>query len=126
LSGKYTRDAAAQGRLAQWGGAPEWKQKIAQAVTDMAQEIGHSPSQVALNWVRQQPGVVIPIVGAKRVEQVQDNLGCVAFTLSAEHLARLDEASKIEYGFPYDFLRSDEIRTIVYGGVFDRIDNHRA
>jgi len=86
LSGKYTRDAAAQGRLAQWGGAPEWKCKIAEAVTDLAQEIGHSPSQVALNWVRQQPGVVIPIVGAKRVEQAQDNLGCVAFTLSAEHL----------------------------------------
>lgn len=125
LSGKYNQDTAAQGRLAQWGGAPEWKRKIAQAVTDLARELGHSPSQVALNWVRQQPGVVIPIVGAKKVEQIQDNLDCVEFTLSPEHLARLDVASKIEYGFPYDFLRSNEIRNIVYGGAFDRIDNHR-
>jgi aryl-alcohol dehydrogenase-like predicted oxidoreductase len=125
LSGKYNQDAAAQGRLAQWGGAPEWKRKIAQAVTEVAYEIGRTPSQVALNWVRQQPGVVLPILGAKKVEQIKDNLACVEFTLSPEYLARLDEVSKIEYGFPYDFLRSDEIRNIVYSGMFDQIDDHR-
>ena len=47
-------------------------------------------------------------------------------TLSAEHLARLDAASKIELGFPHDFLASGEIENIVYGGMFDKIDNHRS
>jgi diketogulonate reductase-like aldo/keto reductase len=81
---------------------------------------------VALNWVRQQPGVVIPIIGAKRVSQLEDNLGCLNFTLTAEQLAQLNDISKIELGFPYDFLTSEQVQDLVFGGTYSKIDNHRA
>ncbi|GAA3332930.1 hypothetical protein GCM10020331_094960 [Ectobacillus funiculus] len=66
-------------------------------------ELAVSPAQVAINWVRQQAGTVIPLIGAKREEQMKDNLGSMAFRLSETHLTQLNEASKIELGFPHDF-----------------------
>ena len=80
---------------------------------------------MAFNWVRQQPGVIIPLIGARTLAQIQDNLGCLDFTLAPEQLARLDEVSKIELGFPHDFLASDGCRDLVFGGTYDLTDNHR-
>jgi aryl-alcohol dehydrogenase-like predicted oxidoreductase len=125
LTGKYNRDASAEGRAALWGNISEKNLRIAQAVSEIAEQIGRSPSQVALNWVRQQPGVIIPIIGAKKVAQAKDNLACLDFTLSEEQLARLAEVSRIELGFPYDFLTSEGVRDLVFGGTFAQIDNHR-
>lgn len=126
LSGKYNQNASAEGRAALWGSISEKNLHIAKTVTEVAAEIDRTPAQVALNWVRQQPGVIIPIIGAKKETQVKDNLACLEFSLSAEHLARLDEVSKIELGFPYDFVSSPGIRDLIYGGTFDKIENHRA
>lgn len=127
LSGKYNQDSSAQGRAARSAAdVPTWKLKIAQEVIDIAQSLGRTPSQVAINWVRQQPGVIIPILGAKLVDQALDNLGCLDFSLSPEHLARLDAVSKIDYGFPYSFLASENVRDLVYAGTYPQIDNHRA
>lgn len=80
-----------------------------------------SVSQVAVNWVRAKN--VIPLLGATKQSQITDNLGCLNYSLSAEYLRRLDEASKIELGFPHDFLL--KTREVTYGGLFDAIDNHR-
>jgi aryl-alcohol dehydrogenase-like predicted oxidoreductase len=99
--------------------------RIAQAVSAIADEVGRSPAQVALNWVRQQSGVVIPIVGSRKLAQIQDNLACVEFTLTDEQMRQLDEVSKIELGFPHDFLASDEIKAIVFAGTFDQIDRRK-
>ena len=99
---------------------------IAEEVQMIADEIGRSPAQVALSWVRQQKGVVIPIIGARKVSQLKDNLGCLDFELTQEQLQRLDKISTIELGFPHDFLASKEIRNIVYGETLELIDNHRA
>lgn len=98
---------------------------IAREVSAVAREIERSPSQVALNWVRQQKGIIIPIVGARRVSQLEDNLRCLDFELSAEHVQRLDAASKIELGFPHDFLRGEMVQNLVYGGTRPLIDDHR-
>ncbi len=126
LSGKYNRpDGGEKGRAALWGQIADRNLAIAEETVKVAAEVGHSPSQVALNWVRQQPGVVIPLIGARTVAQVQDNLACLDFSLSPEQLNRLNEISQIEPGFPYDFLTSEPIRDLVYGGTFDQIDNHR-
>jgi hypothetical protein len=46
--------------------------------------------------------------------------------LSDRQLHRLDEASKIELGYPHDFLATGMVRQHIYGGMFDLIDNHRA
>jgi aryl-alcohol dehydrogenase-like predicted oxidoreductase len=128
LTGKYLDDQAKNEtkRL-----APESKRindvnsKIAMEVVKIANEIERTPAQVALNWVRQQSGVMIPLIGARKESQMIDNLGVVEFKLSKEHLHRLDEVSKIELGFPHNFLSSDPVRNALFGTTFSKIDNHR-
>jgi aryl-alcohol dehydrogenase-like predicted oxidoreductase len=105
---------------------------IATEVQVIAKEINRTPSQIALNWIRQQQyhhtdwskGVVIPIIGARTVTQINDNLGCLDFELTQDQLNRLDEKSKIQLGFPHDFI-SEAAKIFLYGNTFSLIDNHR-
>jgi aryl-alcohol dehydrogenase-like predicted oxidoreductase len=90
---------------------------IATVVKAIASETGATPAQVALQWVVRQPGVTSTIFGAKRMDQLEDNLGALAVDLTDAHLARLDEASRIELGFPHDFLRRDMVKGFTTGGV---------
>jgi aryl-alcohol dehydrogenase-like predicted oxidoreductase len=124
LTGKYSGDSAVLGRAADWD-IDKRELAIADEVAKVAEEIGRSPSQVAINWVRQQPGVIIPIIGATKPYQLEDNLTALDFELDASQMARLDEVSVIDLGFPHDFLASNEIKNLVFGGTFDQIDNHR-
>jgi diketogulonate reductase-like aldo/keto reductase len=64
---------------------------------------------------------VIPIIVARKVSHLQDNLASFDLTLSTDQLQRLDEASRIELGFPYDFYVKELVRTFIYGGVRDQI-----
>ena len=126
LTGKYSRGASPEEGRAKEGAATVARNlEIAAAVVDVADQIGCSPSQVAISWARQQPGVIVPLVGARNLAQLEDNLGALGVALDETHLARLDEVSRTEPGFPHDFLESDPIRDIVFGGTYDRIDNHR-
>ena len=70
----------------------------------MAADLGRSPAQVALQWVRTRPGVTATILGARTLDQLDDNLGCLEWTLDDAHRARLDEASAVAPGYPYDFI----------------------
>lgn len=126
LTGKYSRrgEEPVTGRAARWN-LSERDLAIADAVVQVAEEIGSSPSQVAINWVRQRSPLIIPLLGATKVSQLRDNLACLDFSLSAEQVQRLDEVSQIELGFPHDFLASGEIQNLVYGGTLAQIDNHR-
>ncbi|MFN6513597.1 MAG: aldo/keto reductase [Nostoc sp. CreGUA01] len=130
LTGKYNKsalDSGESGRLANsaLGSISETSLAIAEVVSQVAAEIGHTPSQVALAWLRAQSGVIIPIIGARKLTQFQDNLASLNVTLSPEHLQRLNEISQIELGFPHDFLHNDMIRDRLFGGTFNAIDNHR-
>ena len=78
-------------------------------------------AQVALAWLRHRPVPVIPIIGARKVSQLQDNLASLALELSADQLNALDEASRIELGFPYDLYNTQMARALNYGGMRDRI-----
>lgn len=118
LTGKYNADDTAVGRAAMRGDVPQRDLGIAAEVVKVAQEIGRSPAQVALAWVRQGTGVIVPLVGARTRTQLDDNLGCVDLELDADRKKRLDDASRIELGFPHDFLRE---RMGVRG-----LENHRA
>jgi aryl-alcohol dehydrogenase-like predicted oxidoreductase len=79
---------------------------IATQVQTIGDDMNKTPSQVALNWIRQQhqkdkdKAVIIPIIGARTEAQVKDNLGCLDFELTRDQLKRLDEKSKVELGFP--------------------------
>lgn len=100
---------------------------IATEVQTIAKEINKTPSQIALNWIRHQQQknrVIIPILGARTEAQIKDNLGCLDFELSSDQLKRLDEKSKIQLGFPHDFM-SEAAKIFLYGNTFSLIDNHR-
>ena len=95
--------------------------RIVAAVKSVSDEIGRSMAQVALAWLRYCPVPVIPIIGARKLSQFQDNLASFDVTLSADHLKTLDEASVIELGFPYDMYAKPMPRAICYGGLRDQI-----
>jgi aryl-alcohol dehydrogenase-like predicted oxidoreductase len=124
LTGKYNNPSGEQGRLSpQSARLNERNRAIASVVEEIAREIEVSPAQVALNWVRQQSGTVIPLIGAKRQEQMKDNLGSLQFMLSDTHLHALNEASKIELGFPHDFLASEPVLNAIHGKTYQKIEN---
>ena len=126
LSGKYnTKDGAGERRLEDnHHRLSERNLNIAQNVVDVAAETGRSPSQVALAWLRAQGPDMIPILGARKLSQFQDNLACVDVTLTEEQLSWLNESSAIALGFPHDFLSSPGVRDFAHGGTYDLIDRH--
>ena len=69
---------------------------------------------------------IIPIVGARNAYQIKENLECLNFQLTKAQLTRLDDMSNIELGFPHDFMDSEIISDIIYGGTFAPIHNHRS
>jgi len=95
---------------------------IAATVVEVAAELGVTPGQVAINWTRQRDQVVVPIIGARKASQMEDSLGAVNFTIPAEQMAKLDAVSTIELGFPHDFLSSDNVRDIIFTGMYDQLD----
>jgi aryl-alcohol dehydrogenase-like predicted oxidoreductase len=76
--------------------------EIGRTVEAVAAEIGRSPAQVALNWLIGRPTVTAPIIGARTVGQLQENLGATGWTLDDHQRARLDAAGQIEFGYPHD------------------------
>jgi aryl-alcohol dehydrogenase-like predicted oxidoreductase len=125
LTGKYNQPHPVDGRLSMTD-QPfqifDRDLKIAETVLEIAREIGKSPAQVALNWLRNRPNSVIPIIGARKLSQLQDNLACVDFNLTGEHLQRLDNISAISLGFPHELLASQFVRDILLGGVAAQLD----
>jgi aryl-alcohol dehydrogenase-like predicted oxidoreductase len=113
LTGKYapevlpddSRARTAKG-VASFGitrGLNERNFDIVEAVRAVAADLGRTPGQVALNWVMQRAGVTSPIIGARTVEQLTSNLGALGWRLENDSLARLEQASAFELGYPYDF-----------------------
>ena len=125
LSGKYTRggDEAKRLDVLPFKALDEGKLDIARQVDAVADELGVSSAQVALAWVRQRG--TIPIIGARTLAQLRDNLASVDLELSSEHMQRLNAASAIELGHPYDFTDNEMVRSLVYGGMHGRVHNHR-
>lgn len=123
LSGKYHQPKKnGSGRLADKYVPNEREDRIVKAVLEVAKEAGRSPSQIALNWIRQQHYSMIPIIGARKADQIKDNLACVEFKLTAAQMRKLDEASHIPLGFPYDFFKEPLVQDFVFGGTLKQID----
>jgi aryl-alcohol dehydrogenase-like predicted oxidoreductase len=114
LSGKYKRgqQPPRDTRLSSWSEiygkyGNDRGFGIVDAVAKVAAAHHATPAQVALAWVMAQPGVTSPIIGARTLAQLQDNLGALKVTLSAQDLAALDAASALPDHYPADFLRSN-------------------
>ena len=96
-------------------------ERVVAAVKTVADQVDRSMAQVALAWLRYRPVPIIPIIGARKLSQLKDNLASSDLSLSANQLKTLDEASRIELGFPYEFYTRDLVRGLIYGGMRDRI-----
>jgi len=90
---------------------------IAEVVKQIAQELGRTPSQVALAWTLLHPAITGPIIGARTLKQLQDNLGALEIEFSDEQRRRLDQASAIELGFPHDFMQLEQTRQVLFGNA---------
>lgn len=101
-----------------------YKEVVAE-VNCIAKSKGRSSAQVALNWVRQQSDLIIPILGARTLLQIQDSMSCLEFVLDTKELKRLSKVSKIELGFPHNHLLREFSRDTVYGGTYSLIDQKR-
>lgn len=128
LTGKYGPDGKAKDSKRAPGEKrlSEKSLGIAAAVNEIAIKMGCPASQVALAWLMQQNQVVIPIVGVRTLAQMRENLGVLATHLNAEDVELLNEKSKIDLGFPHDFLAQDHIRKVIFGDMHPRIINHRS
>ena len=125
LTGKFLKDHDKDTRIdPEKLKLSEERIKIVEEVVAIAEEIGKTPSQVAINWVRQQQhrAQIIPILGARTEDQLRDNLDCLEWELDDEHIKRLNEVSDFDMGFPYSFAAKNRF---VYGDTLDLIDNHR-
>lgn len=87
LTGKYNGHSDAEGRLTPGRSrnrVTDHGLAIAEVVVSVAGEIGRTPAQVALAWLLHQPGSVIPLIGARSVDQLDDNLGCLDVELTRD------------------------------------------
>lgn len=78
--------------------------QIISTLVQVAEELGASPAAIALRWLQYQYHQVIPILGARKLEQLRDNLSGLQYELDASQLERLNNISKIDLGFPYDMI----------------------
>jgi aryl-alcohol dehydrogenase-like predicted oxidoreductase len=125
LSGKYSRQdlqddttkegSTRKGSIKAMGQLNERSLEIVDVVKEIAKEVDRSPSQVSLNWLVQQPGKPIPIIGARKVAHLEDNIGALDFTLSAEQIDRLNKASSFDLPFPHSFINSGMYKNVVDG-----------
>src|ERR1700688_1778490 len=127
LTGKYHGEGKPDGGRMTLEGMKEFlpdEQRAApiiSAVKAVSKQVGRSMAQVALAWLRHRTVPVIPIIGARKVSQLQDNLASLDLELSAEQLKSLDGASRIEPGFPQGIFEREMVRAIRYGGTWDRL-----
>jgi aryl-alcohol dehydrogenase-like predicted oxidoreductase len=127
LSGKHTGGEGVDTGRPQMAGkrVDDRSRAVVEAVSAIARELGHTPAQVALNWLREGSYPVIPIVGARKHEQIVDNLGCLDFKLGPEAVARLDAASAVSLGFPHEFASREAIQRFVLGDLAGQLDGRR-
>jgi aryl-alcohol dehydrogenase-like predicted oxidoreductase len=127
LTGKYHGNGSSEsGRMSvdslkQFMPEEQRTGRILAAVKAVANQVGRSMAQVALAWLRSGPVPVIPIIGARKLSQLQDNLASIDLLLSADQLKVLDEASRIELGFPCALYSMDMVRALMHGGMSDQI-----
>ncbi|MGJ9420626.1 aldo/keto reductase [Massilia sp. CMS3.1] len=128
LTGKYSRSdlneassahvaPTRKGVIASSGHMNERSLDIAATVGRVADELGATPSQVALAWTLLNPAVVAPVIGARTLAQAEDNLGALGLRLEDQHIAELDACSSPEPIFPARFVERPLVQQLIFGGA---------
>jgi aryl-alcohol dehydrogenase-like predicted oxidoreductase len=121
LSGKFERPDGADAQTRVDGSSlTDHDHAVARAVTDVADQLGVTASQVAIGWTMARSEVVHPIVGARRLEQLTDNLGAVDVDLPTEAVDKLDNAAGFTPGFPAQFI--DDTTPWVFAAAVADVD----
>ena len=121
LAGKYTPGGDTKvepGRRANFDFPPIDKEKadrIVVAMRPIAKAHGVSVARVALAWVRQKPFVTSTIIGAKTLEQLNDNLEAVSLTLSPEEITKLDDVSADRPQYPHWMIKRNNATRVPTG-----------
>jgi aryl-alcohol dehydrogenase-like predicted oxidoreductase len=104
LSGKYTRQNAGEMKADRGERVTAYLNERTYAIVDelirIAREVNATPAAVALAWVQTRPGVASTIIGARRLDQLDQNLAALGVSLTPEHVAALDALSKPSLNFP--------------------------
>lgn len=104
LSGKYTRKNAGQLKGDRGAFIDSFLNEKAYTVVDELESIARAHdstvARVAISWLQEQPGVTSTIIGARRLDQLEDNVRALDVKLTADELARLDALTKPTFGFP--------------------------
>ena len=125
LTGKYLRGD--KGRIKEGSNRlNENSQRITKEVIAVAEKLGVQPSHVALKWTMQQGYSSIPIVGATKLSQLAENLKTIDVVIPDGDMQRLDEASKIDLGFPGNFYKEEGVKLNNFGGFYDKIEKREA
>lgn len=125
LTGKYLRGD--KGRIKEGSNRlNENSQRITKEVITIAEKLAVEPSHVALKWTMQQGYSSIPIVGATKLSQLEENLKTINVVIPEEDMQRLDEASKIDLGFPGNFYKEEGVKLNNFGGFYDKIEKRNA
>src|SRR5690349_11216277 len=95
----------------------ERNMNIVDEVKKLASEVQKSPSQVALAWLLSRSTVTSVLLGASKLEQLENNLGSLNTHLGSDQLKRLDDASRIAMGYPHEHLANPTIQQHISGGV---------
>jgi len=90
---------------------------IVDEVKKVASEVQESPSQVALAWLLSRSTVTSVLLGASKLEQLENNLNALNTQLSPDQIKRLDDISRVEMGFPHAVLANPSIKQMIFGGV---------
>jgi aryl-alcohol dehydrogenase-like predicted oxidoreductase len=105
LSGKFTRGQNPEtGTRIDPSSITEQQHDVASTVQFVANELGSTPSQVAIAWTRRRSPNIHPIIGARRLDQLLDNIGAASVDLPGEAVLRLEETTGIDLGFPTTFI----------------------
>jgi aryl-alcohol dehydrogenase-like predicted oxidoreductase len=117
LSGKYHRNMTqspeeTRVQLNEQKGLPgswsehnnEFTWSLLDTLFSLATETGKTPAQVAINWLLARPNNIVPIIGARTMEHLEDNLGAGGWLLSEGHMAQLSQASERPLSYPYELI----------------------
>ncbi len=123
LSGKYRKgsdeppESTRYGEAFREGNRAGWESVNRQSTWELldtlratAQSKGKSMAQIALNWLLRKPGVTSPIIGARSIAQLEENLGSTGWELTAEDIAALDAKSAPDVSHPYDTFAEQQQR----------------
>lgn len=122
LTGKYRKGESGRGTVFQ-GSLAYQGNNATEAVLDVLFEIaestGANPGQLSLAWLKAKG--VIPVIGPRTYEQLENNLKAVDLELTAAQLQQLDNASAVAMGYPYELNHSEESRAVITGGNENKI-----